>query len=602
MPNFSIGTQVNKELEDFSRGRIKLASRSNEAVRYLKKSDQSNYFSQRDMLALIDLYYSSKFDDGETDKLGQRKIFMNVGKFRTDVAAKQIDIDVKDFKFIPDDYSDPWTSIFMQKDFKEWSKENYFGELINECVDALPKYGTVVLKKVGKIVEFVHLQLLRNEQSAKDLKSASYVIECHPDMEYWEIKDMAGWNSDNLDMKYGEKIEVYERYGHVPVEWLNKVNKEEPMYVPIKNGKNTVDALVILAFVKKENGNPTPHIFFAGEIQERPYQEVHWSRQYGRWLGAGVMEDLIENQVAKNIIVNLMRRSLHWSSKRIGQTERADATAKNLAMDVKDGEVVEVGQNGEIKILDLSSRSQAEFQQFLSEFERNSDQKAFTYEVSTGESMPSGTPFRLGVITSNAVNAYFGLKREKLGLFLKRVIEEFQIPEFLKDMGNEERVVGMFGDEPGFEVLKDAAMQYVRSETARISLMAGVPVDISAIESSIEPFKAMKQLFFKLDAKAYKNAKYKFQLTVTGEEINLEAKLETLKALYFSMIQSGDSRSEKVLERITMLAGENMALFGPAGAAQPSMMTGANVNPSGANGGGNPGGANTTGAARAVTQ
>lgn len=611
MPNFSIGTQIHKELEDFERTRLKLATRTAQTVRYLKKADQDNYFNQRDTLALIDLYYASKFDDGVNDKLGQRKIFMNIGKFRTDVAAKQIDIDVKDFKFLPDDYADPWTSIFMQKDFTEWSKENYFGELINQCVDALPKYGTVVLKKVGKKIEFINLQLLRNEQSAESLEEAAFVIECHPEMYYWEINAMNGWNVTGLNLKFHERLDVYERYGHVPTEWLNKVNETNEQYVQITDGRKTVDALVVAAFPKREDGKTGPHIFFAGEITKRPYQEIHWSRQYGRWLGVGVMEDLFENQIAKNIIVNLIRRSMHWSSKRIGQTERTDATTKNLAAEVVDGEVIEVGQGGQITMLDLSSRNNAEFQQFLNEFERNSDQKAFTYESATGETMPSGTPFRLGVIMTNAVNAFFALKREKLGLFLKRVMEEFMIPEFFKDMGNEKRTVSMFSSEAGFDVLKDAAMTYVKTEVARISLLSGTPIDATTIDSAIQPFQALKQMFFSLDANAYQEAKYKFQLTVTGEEIDVAAKLETLKALYFSMIQSGDPRAEKVLERITLLAGENIALFGPAGAAQPSMATGANVNPGGANGGGNPsggggggapppsfGGANQSGAAR----
>lgn len=596
MPNFSIATQVRTELDKFDKQYVRLAVKRDESVRYARKNATTYDFNQAETINTIDLYYNSQFENGPNDQLGQRKIFMNIGKFRTEVAAKQIDIDVKDFKFLPDDFSDPWTSVFLQKDFKEWAKDNYFGELINQCVDNLPKYGTVVLKKVGDTLEFVHLQNLRNDQTAKSLATSSYVIEEHPDMYWWEMEQMPNWNMQGLVMKPTEQLTVYERYGYVPREWLNKVNGVTESAVPNPNQSKMVDALVIMAYQKTETGMSPAHIFFAGEIKSRPYREAHWNRQYGRWLGIGVMEDLFENQVAKNIVANLIRRSMHWSSRRIMQTAREDVAAKNLVRDVSDGEILEVGTDGAITPIDLSSKNHAEFQQFLNEFERNSDQKAFTYEVATGEGMPSGTPFRLGVVLSNSVNAYFALKRENLGLFLKRVTTEFLVPQFLRDMGDQERTMAMFSGESGFEALKAAAMDMVREEAARISILTGNPIDVAGLAQAVEPFQMVKSLFFKLPPNYYKNAKFKFDLTITGEEVDVTNKLETLKALYFSMVQSGDPRSEKVLERITALAGENIAIFGMPG--QGKSLATPNVNPSGANGGGNPGGSNASGAAR----
>lgn len=565
MRNFSIRRQVEDELTDFASKRVKLASlQANDSVRFLRGAPSHGYlFNQGQTISLIDLYYNSKFENSEIDALGQRKIFMNVGKFRTDVAAKQIDLDTKNFRFVPDDYADPWPAFFLQKDFKEWAKESYFGELVNKCVEALPKYGTVVLKKVGKRqVHFMPLQNLRNEQTADSLKTASYVIEEHPNMYKWEMEAMTSWNLDGLPLKFNEAITVYERYGHVPVAWLRKVNGQT---FEDADWDRSVDALVVVAILKKESRNTLEdmvHIFMAEEITERPYEEVHWQQQHGRWLGIGVMEDLLENQIAKNIIINLQRRSLHWSSKRIGKTAVADLAAKNLVKDVKDGELLDLGPNGDIQLLDLSSRNQAEFQQVLNEWEKNSDQKAFTYEVATGAALPSGTPFRLGVVLSQATNSYFDLKREKLGLFLKRAINQFMIPQFLKDMGDKERIVSFFSDEPGYEALKAAGIAWVKSEAVRITLLSGNPALPTEIDSIAQPFESARSLPFSLPANYYQDVKFKFDFTVTGEEIDIEAKLETLKTLYQSLQAVGDPRAERVLERISAIAGENMAAFG----------------------------------------
>lgn len=569
MQTFSIGKQIETEIAEFRDKKVQLAATGQEGtVRYLKNEGSGYYFNQCDTIALIDFYYNSKFKTGEFDSQGKRKIFLNIGKFRTEVSAKQIDIDTKDFRFIPDDYADTYTAVFMQKDFKEWAKDTSFGELVNQCVDNFPKYGTVVLKQVGKSIEWMPLQNLINEQTAENLQEAAYVIEAHPDMRQWELEAMRNWKTEGVHLKYGETLTVYERYGYVPKSWLDSVNGKGKVKA---DDKDFVDAVVIAA--KRKQAKPGMdgwHVFFAEQITKRPYREAHWNKQHGRWLGLGVMEDLVENQEAKNIIVNLITRSLEWSGKRLFQTADESVAAKNLVRDVEDGAILEVGQSA-INEIPLQGKTNQDFTTYLAEWEKNSDQKSFTYEVATGEALPSGTPFRLGVVLSNSVNSFFQLKREKLGLFLKKAIEDFMIPQFIRDMGNEERTLGLFTGEPGFEVLKDAATKYVASEAARVAIMSGQVVDTETITSAIEPFSSVKQVFFTIPPQTYRQAKVKFGFTVTGEEIDLPAKLETLGNAYQAMLKTGDPRAERVLERIMALTGENMAQFGAPPKVAPAM-------------------------------
>lgn len=578
MHNFSIGIQVNKELTEFRNSKVRLANmQQDEGLRFLNSQESGYFFNQADAISIIDLYYNSKFESGTTDKQGQRKLFMNVGKFRSEVASKQIDLDVKDFKFTPTDYADPWTAIFLGKGFKEWAKDNTFGELVNTCVDNLPKYGSVVLKEVkqagGKILKHVPLQNLVNEQTAECLDEANYVIEIHPDMHIWDMQAMKSWDMDGLQMDYADTGTVYERYGYVPLAWLKKQNKqayEDQDWMIFKK------ALVIMMFVnnsKDSKAKQGAHIFFAAEIKKLPYREAHWTRQHGRWLGCGVMEDLVENQQAKNIIVNLIRRSLHWSSKRVLQSSTADVIGKNLVKDVADGEILEVGINGLISQVDLQAKSQGEFQQFLNEWEHNSDQKAFTYEVATGEGLPGGTPFRLGVVLSNAVNSYFKKKQEQLGLFLKKSILDFLIPQFLADMKDKDKTLSMFSGESGYEVLKAAAMDLVKLQACHASLLSGKPIDQMALENIIQPFQSLEILTF--NNINYDLAKAQFDLDVTGEDVDIPAKVETLKSLYTLLSQAGDPRAEKVLNRISELAGETMSQFGVPSTGRPQLPGGA---------------------------
>src|SRR3990167_9431014 len=97
----------------------------------------------------------------------------------------------------------------------------------------------------------------------------------------------------------------------------------------------------------------------------------------------------------------------------------------------------------------------AEFNSDEQVWDTNAQQKSFTYEVATGETLPSGTPFRLGVQLAAAVRSHFDLKREKLGLFFKRVVMEFMIPIF-KAQAEKEKILTFQMDEDGMNDMKEA--------------------------------------------------------------------------------------------------------------------------------------------------
>ena len=560
---FNLYSQINKELQSFYEEHINIAQgRSPEgSVRYLSKGNTGYAFNQHETVTLIDLYFNSKFETGDRDAQGQQKLFLNVGKFRTEVASKQIDIDTKDFVFVPEDYADRIGAYLMQSEFNEYVKESYFGELINECVDSFPRYGSVVLKKVGKKLEFVPIQTLRNDQTAQSLQVANYVIEEHADMSIGEILDMQkkGWNTVGFVMPFNKTTTVYERYGHMPRGYYDYL-KNQPSSGNQDEVIDTVAICTIDQTPRSKKSLDSGFIFYVNEITERPYREAHWQRQHGRWLGIGEMENQFENQIAKNILVNLQKNSLAWSSKHLYQSTDPNV-AKNLITEVRDGDVLNVGPQGQITQIDMASRSGGEFQQMFNEWEKNSDQKSFTYEVATGAALPSGTPFRLGVVLSNSVNSHFQLKQEKLGIMLKKAVMDFLIPEFEKKSMNGDNVVVVHGDSPGFEVLRQAAIDYMQTEAIRASIFNGKLVDVNLIQQVISPMSVAQQLFIKRPKAFYTGLSYKFDLVITGEEMDLNKRITSLTTLFQVLVQKGDPRADVVLQRIMALSGENVSLY-----------------------------------------
>lgn len=568
---FDIFGQIKKEVQDFKQDRIRIAgSENNEDARYLKKEARGYFFSQYETLNLIDLYYNSKFETGAIDSEGQRKLFLNICAFRADVASKMIDLDTKDFVFIPEDASSKWLSYFITKEFKDWSKKNYFGELINEFVERFPKYGTIVSKKVGKEIVNIPLREIVIQQDAKDIQTASFFIQLHPKMTIDEMSEYPDWDTTGLKLDYGKTEMVYERYGKVPVWWYEKATGKKA-----SKSKGNVDCVCIVTLLEKMQGS-TPYttgtVLFCEEVKERPYQEAHWKKQDGRWLGIGEIENLFENQISRNMIANMRRRALLWSSKKIFQSSD-ETVSKNLIRDVKDGDVMKIMPNGNITQVDMATRAIGEFQSAEDMWEHNSDQKSFTYDAATGENMPSGTPFRLGVIVSNAVNSHFKLKKQKLGIFLKKIIVENVYDIFLKE-NSKAHTVTVFGTEDGMNDLRKVASTVALDKRIMDWAMndnsTEIP-DFEAWKQEIEAgYMAHTHLFVEIPDRIFQDAKNHVDLTITGEEIDTATKVQNLTTLYQSLSQQGDPRAEQVLSKIMDLQGENLeAIIGAKPAPQP---------------------------------
>lgn len=572
MTNFDIIGQIGKELQSFKQDKILIAGTKEETGRLLNKKEKGYSFSQWETLNLIDLYYNSKFETGLTDSEGQRKLFLNICAFRADVASKMIDLDTKDFVFIPDDSSSKWGATFITKEFRDWARRNYFGEFINELVENFPKYGTIVVKKVGKILERVPLKDLVMQQDAKTLETSSHVIQIHEKMSIEEMKVFKDWDLSGFSLKFGETVDVYERYGYVPLSFYNECKEIEGEV----EENDTVRVLCITTCRAKENGKVGEYdgnILFCEKITKLPYEEVHWKKQDGRWLGIGEIENQFENQISRNMLANLRRRALLWSSKKIFQSSD-DTIAKNLIRDVKDGDVLRIMPNGNITQVDMASRQMGEFSSTEQVWETNSDQKSFTYESATGASLPSGTSFRLGVVMSNAVVSHFNLKKQKLGLFLKRVVLE-QIFEIFKKENSKEHILMVFGNEEGINDLKKVtSIVEFNKRIFEWALSDGNDLpNFDLVKSLIEDeMKKKPHLQITIPDDYYDTIKHHMELTVTGEEVDINAKIQTLTTLYQSLVAKGDPRADQILDKIMSYTGENLeSILGTAPQIQQPM-------------------------------
>jgi len=64
----------------------------------------------------------------------------------------------------------------------------------------------------------------------------------------------------------------------------------------------------------------------------------------------------------------------------------------------------------------------------------DADRLSNSFEVVRGESLPSGTPFRLGLLIDQNAGRLFTLLRQKITLVYKRVFKDWLMPELVKGM------------------------------------------------------------------------------------------------------------------------------------------------------------------------
>lgn len=567
---YNIFSKLESEIADFEQNGVFLIGKPSARDSYGDKNNRGRdggyYYSQRNTLEAIDLACASKYRRGLYDSEGKRKTFINIVNFHADVALNQTAVNVSNYILEPTDDDYTWPVFFMDKQFKEWTDEESYDDIIDELADDFVRKGTCVVKTIKGSVERVPLRTLRNSQTAKSLSSAAknggYVI-LENEMSYNEMKIYPKWKLDDLDTK--KIYTVFERYTLIPRAILNEFKN---LTVTDKEWEEYILAVQILIphekAVKKDSTTMTGRIAYIEEIDEIPLEEAHYQKEDGRWLGRGEVEKQLENQISRNITANLRKRALLWATRKLYQSTD-DEVARNLLMKAQDGEVIKIGPNGQITQVNTQSQHLGDFQTDENSVKENSQQISFSFEAASGESMPSGTPYRLGVILEGAVSKYFKRKQDTFSNFLKRSFFNQLIPIFKKQMKTEHTIRYATSDDNYEQVLK--AMIIVKTnEVIRTEWKKKHLISYEQARAIVEKkLAAHPYLFAEAPNDLYDKAQCYMRLNINEP---IAADIETLTTLYSDLSQKGDPRAERILRMMLSKKGKNLDyLLGPAAKA-----------------------------------
>lgn len=487
--------------------------------------------TQAEIIDLVDSYWVSKYRDNQYDETGFLKPFYNVVINSVEIAMKMIDLDTKDVRVRAEEGQSYYPAWLFGKELNLWMKEKGFGKLLNKLTLNYPKYGTIVVKKVGNEIKLVPIQNIICNPTVEKLTD-DFFAEKHEETvdNFIRLAEKHNWDDSATEEAVGkseDKIVFYETYGELPGE--DKYN------------------------IVTEDG-----IVLYSDNRDFPYKELHWDKIDGRWLGRGQVERLFEAQIQLNKVMKYKSSALHWTSKRIWQT-RDDTIKKNLMSDVRNGDLLFV--NSEVNPVSTEERNLGAYREEEQRWDNLISKLGFAYPNLAGERSPAGTPLGSDILQTRMASNYFDVKQEELGMFIKEILMDWIIPEFVKEKKKEHKIMlGEFDEDELTKLRNLIFTNKANKEILNLIKKGKVPSarEMEMVKGVVKS-KVEKQKELKIPKGYYDNLKYKIDVIITNEQVDVGAKMKTLQSV-MTMIASNptilqDPKTKKVFYKLLDLSG-----------------------------------------------
>lgn len=376
---------------------------------------------------------------------------------RADSEIKNLRFDTKNILAFSQSPRKDFPAVFLiNASLKEWMNENGEDDKLKASVEEFTANGNIGFKKVKggyEIVDALNTYITnqkaetvddtdiieRHEYTASQLKAMPWE-EAKVDATILELGNhtfTAGPETTAIQTS-GKRYEIFEFTGEV---------SEKELFEAQGKGDSGDEHKYLLAKVivagLKQSGTGTKYILFAEELPGKMsdhYLYAHRGRYEGRFWRVGMYELLFDHQIRANEIGNQLSTGLEWASKTIFRS-KDNRVMQNIRADMDNGDVIIAEDLQQVNL------RMGGLDQLIADWNRlmqDADRLANSSEAVRGESMPSGTPFRLGALLDENAGKMFIMLRQKIALPYRRVFREWVLPNLVKDLKGKKifRLVG----------------------------------------------------------------------------------------------------------------------------------------------------------------
>lgn len=524
----SLFTRLENEISNYISGEIEISPGVN--FSQYKLTNRIYKFRNRDLTGQkinSDLSYNYFFD---------------VISPRADNEIKNLRFDTKNIMVFSQNPIKDFAVVFLSNAcLKSWMSKKGEDIKLKSAVEEFVANGNIGFKRITGGYEIVDvLNTYITNQKAQTIDDTD-IIERH-EMTASQLIRMTQWDKAKIDLviedlgnksfkastettpisSTGKRYEIFEFTGEV-----NELEFNQTKGIEGGDENKYFLAKVVVAGLK-ESGTGEKYTLFAerltGTISDY-YIYAHRGRYEGRFWRVGMYELLFDHQIRANEIGNQLARGLEWASKVIFRSKDSKVL-QNIRADMDNGDVV---ITEDLQQVDVRMRS---LDQLISDWNRlmnDADKLSNSYEVVRGESLPSGTPFRMGLLMDQNAGKLFILLRQKITLPYKRVFREWVLPELVRDLKGEDvfRFVGEV------EIMDQLREILVDSWYAQNLVAIGPHTKETAEAIKQEKLEEIKKVdpAIKNTKKIWEAVQSRLFITITGENYDLSEQMQDLTTL-----------------------------------------------------------------------
>lgn len=429
----------------------------NYKARYRSPIVEANGFTRcvPQIIDQVTHYMNSQFI---TKSKNNNRTFYNVTKPAVDTYAKNIDLDTKDIVFRAKRSEDRIRSYFLNRKLEQFNSDYNSGYFLNLLERRFVEYGTAIVRNMkDEMPELVDLHHFYFDVHATPKQST---FDLQGDFAIYETQKTITELEDNAEYENVDKV----------ASAFYKANEKKI----VKNMVTVLDCEMICQnkLFGGERGTGLYHVVVAYddaiEVKEILYYKKIKKLDYKAFSGLnagignfkiGIPEMIFDDQAKINLMMTYYADGNQMASLNVFQTQDP-TTMKNILSQAKNGDIF----NMTLGRVDTAVLNPTQFINFKELMEDIIRRKTNSYEVLTGENLPSNQTLGGAVLQTQAGGKLFEIERENLGLFIDELYTDWIIPIFERTLKEKEVI----------EILDAKALEDIWNIAAKNQVMDAV--------------------------------------------------------------------------------------------------------------------------------
>jgi hypothetical protein len=522
------------------------------------------FFSQRKVIERIYKFKNRDLSGSKINEDLSYNYYFDIISPRADGETKNLRFDTKNILIFSQNPRTDFSAVFISNAcIKAWMRDNGEDDKLKAAVEEFTANGNIGFKKVKGGYEIVDaLNTYVTNQKAETIDDTD-LIERH-EVTASQMMAMKAWDSHEVE-------EIIEDTGlksftasddTTPIESTNKryelfeftgevSEKEFNMLKDLPEGdENTYFLAKVVVAGLNKSGTGKKYVPFAEKLTGKMsdhYIYAHRGKYEGRFWRVGMYELLFDHQIRANEIGNQLAVGLDWASKVIFKSKDS-RVLQNIRADMDNGDVV---ITEDLSQVDVRLHGLDQLIDDWNRLMQDANSLSHASEVVTGESLPSGTPFRLGALLDQNAGKMFVLLRQKITLPYKRVFRNWVLSELLKDLSGED-IINLTGEVDMLDQLREIIVNdwYVKNLVAIGPHTAEMAKALK--EAKMEELKDVDPTI-KNNKEIWKNVSDRLFVTITGENSDLADNIQDIVNLL--SLEQDPARIAFLLDSIYKIRG-----------------------------------------------